>query len=146
MKGFTAQDFAKFHPGGALGKQLYLQVGDISKKNAQPSVAISASIAEVIVSISTNRLGGTAVVENQQVLGIITDGDIRRMLESGQNWQQLSAQDIMNRAPKTIAQSSLAIDALSKMRIHNISQLVVLRNEEFAGFVHLHDLLREGLV
>jgi arabinose-5-phosphate isomerase len=146
MKGFTAQDFAKFHPGGALGKQLYLQVGDISKKNARPFVSSTASIADVIVSISTNRLGATAVVDQHQVLGIITDGDIRRMLESGQNWQQLSAQHIMNSTPKTIAESSLAIDALSKMRINNISQIVVLRNQEFAGFVHLHDLLREGLV
>jgi arabinose-5-phosphate isomerase len=145
-KGFTAQDFAKFHPGGALGKQLYLQVGDISKHNAMPNIKPSADIKQVIVSISTNRLGATAVLENNQIQGIITDGDIRRMLEKENDWHTFLASDIMNITPKTIEATDLAVNALEKMRTNNISQLVVVDGEIFAGFVHLHDLLREGLV
>jgi arabinose-5-phosphate isomerase len=146
MKGFSAEDFAKFHPGGALGKQLYLTVGDISKHNAMPSIAPNASISDVILAISTNRLGATAVVNDDAVIGIITDGDIRRMLEKKQDWQQLFATDIMNTSPKTVQATTLAIEALQQMRHYNISQLVVMNNTQFAGFVHLHDLLREGLV
>jgi arabinose-5-phosphate isomerase len=145
-KGFTAQDFAKFHPGGALGKQLYLQVGDISKHNAMPHILPNANIKQVIVSISTNRLGATAVLENGKLLGIITDGDIRRMLEKVADWQTFLASDIMHTSPKTIDVADLAINALEKMRANHISQLVVVNNETFVGFVHLHDLLREGLV
>lgn len=146
MKGFTAQDFAKFHPGGALGKQLYLQVGDISKHNATPKVALDAHIKEVIVTISTNRLGATAVLENDNLKGIITDGDIRRMLEKENDWHTFNAADIMNSNPKSIQATDLAVNALEQMRKHNISQLVVMENEKYLGFVHLHDLLREGLV
>jgi arabinose-5-phosphate isomerase len=145
-KGFSAQDFAKFHPGGALGKQLYLQVGDISKHNATPNISPSADIKQVIVSISTNRLGATAVIENNKLQGIITDGDIRRMLEKETDWHTFIASDIMHSTPKTIQDTDLAVNALEKMRTHNISQLVVLDEEMFVGFVHLHDLLREGLV
>ncbi len=146
MKGFTAQDFAKFHPGGALGKQLYLQVGDISKQNAAPKVALDAHIKEVIVTISTNRLGATAVLQNDNLKGIITDGDIRRMLEKENDWHTFNAVDIMNSNPKSIQTADLAVNALELMRKNNISQLVVMDNEKYVGFVHLHDLLREGLV
>jgi arabinose-5-phosphate isomerase len=146
MKGFTAQDFAKFHPGGALGKQLYLQVGDISKQNAAPKVALDAHIKEVIVTISTNRLGATAVLQNDNLKGIITDGDIRRMLEKENDWHTFNALDIMNSNPKSIQTADLAVNALELMRKNNISQLVVMDNEKYVGFVHLHDLLREGLV
>jgi arabinose-5-phosphate isomerase len=146
MKGFRAEDFAKFHPGGALGKQLYLQVGDISKHNAKPSIAPTASIKEVILCISNNRLGATVVEDNNAVVGIITDGDIRRMLEKQADWLQLTAADIMHTTPKTVEATSLAVDALQQMRQHNISQLVVMQGNQFAGFVHLHDLLKEGLV
>ena len=146
MKGFTAQDFAKFHPGGALGKQLYLQVGDISKQNAVPKVALDAHIKEVIVTISTNRLGATAVLQNDNLKGIITDGDIRRMLEKENDWHTFNALDIMNSNPKSIQTADLAVNALELMRKNNISQLVVMDNEKYVGFVHLHDLLREGLV
>ncbi len=146
MKGFTAQDFAKFHPGGALGKQLYLQVGDISKQNAAPKVALDAHIKEVIVTISTNRLGATAVLQNDNLKGIITDGDIRRMLEKENDWHTFNAVDIMNSNPKSIQATDLAVNALEQMREYNISQLVVMENEKYIGFVHLHDLLREGLV
>jgi len=146
MKGFTAQDFAKFHPGGALGKQLYLQVGDISKQNAVPKVALDAHIKEVIVTISTNRLGATAVLQNDNLKGIITDGDIRRMLEKENDWHTFNAVDIMNSNPKSIQTADLAVNALEQMRKNNISQLVVMDNEKYVGFVHLHDLLREGLV
>jgi arabinose-5-phosphate isomerase len=146
MKGFTAQDFAKFHPGGALGKQLYLQVGDISKQNAAPKVALDAHIKEVIVTISTNRLGATAVLQNDNLKGIITDGDIRRMLEKENDWHTFNAVDIMNSNPKSIQATDLAVNALEQMRKYNILQLVVMDNEKYVGFVHLHDLLREGLV
>ena len=146
MKGFTAQDFAKFHPGGALGKQLYLQVGDISKQNAAPKVALDAHIKEVIVTISTNRLGATAVLQNDNLKGIITDGDIRRMLEKENDWHTFNAVDIMNSNPKSIQTADLAVNAVEQMREYNISQLVVMENEKYIGFVHLHDLLREGLV
>ena len=146
MKGFSAQDFAKFHPGGALGKQLYLQVGDISKQNAAPKVALDAHIKEVIVTISTNRLGATAVLQNDNLKGIITDGDIRRMLEKENEWHTFNALDIMNSNPKSIQTADLAVNALELMRKNNISQLVVMDNEKYVGFVHLHDLLREGLV
>jgi arabinose-5-phosphate isomerase len=146
LNGFTTQDFARIHPGGALGKQLYLQVSDISKKNANPQVALNASIREVILSISSNRLGATAVVENNKLQGIITDGDLRRMMEKSADFTSLCAKDIMNATPKTIASSELAINALAKMRTNNISQLVVLQDEQAAGFVHLHDLIKEGLI
>jgi arabinose-5-phosphate isomerase len=147
LNGFTAKDFAKYHPGGSLGKQLYMQVQELSKRNEKPQVLPTSPMAEVLLHISTHRLGAAAVVsQNQQLLGIITDGDIRRMLQKTDNWLQLSAQDCMNQSPKTIDQSQLAVVALEMMRTNNISQLIVLDKQEFAGFIHLHDLLKEGLV
>jgi arabinose-5-phosphate isomerase len=145
-KGFTAQDFAKFHPGGALGKQLYLQVGDVCKQNASPFVTLDATIQDVIISISANRLGATAVLDNENVVGIITDGDIRRMLQNNTDLNNIKAATIMTTTPQTIQKETLAVQALQQMRLCNIMQLVVMQGTVFVGFIHLHDLLREGLV
>lgn len=147
MKGFTAEDFARFHPGGALGKRLYLRVGDLSSQNQAPKVNADATLREVIYEISSKRLGATAVVnEHNELLGIVTDGDIRRMLEKHDNPAALSATDILTQNPKTIDEQELAVAALELIRNHNISQLVVTSNGRYSGFVHLHDLVREGLI
>lgn len=146
LKGFTPADFAKFHPGGALGKQLYLKVQDLSSLHIAPQVEKNATIKDVILEISSKRLGATAVLEHQQLLGIITDGDIRRMLEKEADWHTLRAENIMHSNPKTIETNALAIEALEKMRSANISQLIVLENNVYKGMIHIHDLIREGLV
>ncbi len=147
MKGFSAQDFARFHPGGALGKRLYLRVGDLSKQNQSPKVHIGAGIKEIIYEISSKRLGATAVVDDEGMLmGIVTDGDIRRMLEKHDNTSGLTAKDILTPSPKTIDEQELAVEALELIRNHNISQVVVTNNGKYSGFLHLHDLVREGLI
>ncbi|HEY9177146.1 MAG TPA: KpsF/GutQ family sugar-phosphate isomerase [Flavipsychrobacter sp.] len=147
MKGFSADDFARFHPGGALGKRLYLRVGELSKQNQSPKVHISAGIKEIIYEISSKRLGATAVVDDEGMLmGIVTDGDIRRMLEKHDNTSTLTAKDILTPSPKTIDEQELAVEALELIRNHNISQVVVTNNGKYSGFVHLHDLVREGLI
>ncbi|MCG3166504.1 MAG: Arabinose 5-phosphate isomerase KdsD [Bacteroidia bacterium] len=143
---FTSNDFARFHPGGALGKQLYLTVADIYKHNASPKVNSADNIKTVIIEISSKRLGATAVLDNEKLVGIITDGDLRRMMEREENMSILKAGDIMNKNPKTIAATAMAVNALKILRDNNISQLVVTENKTFAGFIHLHDLLREGLI
>jgi arabinose-5-phosphate isomerase len=146
LKGFSAMDFAKFHPGGALGKQLFLTVADVAATNKIPTVLPTDTMANVIVSISANRLGATAVVEHNKLLGIITDGDIRRMLQHSKNWDTLQAADIMNTTPKTIAHSAMAVQAMQVLRSHNISQIISIDDEGcIAGFVHIHDLLEQGL-
>ena len=145
LRGFTPNDFAQFHPGGSLGKQLYLSVSDISVKNEVPTVLPDASIKEVIMEITSKRLGATAVTNSdQKLLGIITDGDLRRMLESEQSAS--TAAEIMSSNPRTIAKHELAVNALSKMREHSISQLIVTDEDKYVGMIHLHDLLREGIV
>ena len=147
LKGFTPSDFAKFHPGGALGKQLYLKVNDLSKLNLVPQVYESSSIKEIILEMTSKRLGATAVLDtNHSLKGIITDGDIRRMLERQTHFEGLCAQDIMNSNPKIIDANELAINALAMMRLNNISQLVVLESNQYIGMIHIHDLLREGLI
>lgn len=147
MKGFSADDFARFHPGGALGKRLYLRVGDLSKQNQSPKVHTSAGIKEIIYEISSKRLGATAVIDDAGMLmGIVTDGDIRRMLEKHDNTAKLTAKDILTPSPKTIDEQELAVEALELIRNHNISQVVVTNNGKYSGFVHLHDLVREGLI
>ena len=143
---FTSKDFARFHPGGALGKQLYLRVADIYKHNATPKVNTGDSIKTAILEISSKRLGATAVLDGEKLAGVITDGDLRRMMERDENIGNLKAADIMNKHPKTISANAMAVDALKVLRDNNISQLVVTENEKFAGFIHLHDLLREGLI
>ncbi len=147
LKGFTAEDFAKFHPGGALGKQLTLKLEVIAEKNAAPKVKENASIKEVIYEISSKRLGATIVTnESGKITGVITDGDIRRMIEKGSDIQSLQAKDIMGHNPKTIQKDELAIRGLEMLEAKNITQLIVVdENENYCGMVHFHDLIREGL-
>lgn len=146
-RGFSSEDFAKYHPGGALGKQLYLTVADVVPKNLVPKVSESAPLSEIIVEISSKRLGATAVVDkNDQLLGIITDGDLRRMLLSGADINQVKASEIMTKNPKSIAQAEFAIRALNQMKEHNITQLVAMDGDKIVGFIHIHDLMKEGIV
>ena len=145
---FTSKDFAKYHPGGSLGKKLYLKVRDIFPQNAVPKVFQNADIQTVILEMTSKRLGATAVVNEQnELLGIITDGDLRRMLKRvAQDFSTLQAKDIMNPSPKIISADEYAANALIMMQEKNITQLVVVDNNIVEGFVHLHDLLREGLI
>lgn len=147
VNGFSPDDFAKFHPGGTLGKKLYLRVEDLSTRNEMPSVRPDTPLKEVILEITHKRLGMTVVTDTSgTILGIITDGDLRRMLNEKPGWESLSAADIMNSRPKTISGDELAVTALEIMRMHNITQLIVLKEERYAGVLHLHDLIREGLI
>lgn len=146
MRNFTANDFAKFHPGGALGKKLLLQIRDILNQNQKPVVKINSSIQEVIFEISNKRLGVTAVIENNEIKGIITDGDIRRMLEKTTDISILTAKDIMTLNPKTIDVNSKVEEALNIMESYKITQLVATNNNVYAGIIHLHDILKEGIV
>jgi arabinose-5-phosphate isomerase len=148
LRGFTSEDFARFHPGGTLGKKLYLRVSDLYVNNEKPQVSATASLKEVIVEISKKRLGTTAVTDdNNRLLGIITDGDLRRMLEKNIPLNSVTAKEIMTVNPKTITADALAVEALDRLRKFDISQLVVVTGEmEYHGFVHLHDLIREGLI
>lgn len=146
LRGFTAEDFARFHPGGALGKRLYLKTGDLYTRNSTPSVDENTSVNDVILSITESRLGATAVVNNGLLLGIITDGDLRRMMQDHQSYDKLRAKDIMTRSPKTASAGMMAVDALQLMKQFNITQLVISDDDKkFLGFVHLHDLLKEGI-
>jgi len=146
LKGFTAQDFAKFHPGGALGKRLYLTVSELSRRNKQPFVDANASLKEVILEISEKRLGATAVLKNGNLTGVITDGDLRRMLEKEKETAHLKAGDICSLHPKTIEGKELAVNALALMRKNDITQLIVTKDGVYSGMVHLHDLIKEGLI
>lgn len=146
LRGFSSKDFAKYHPGGALGKKLYLRVNDISDANEKPEVAPSTSLKDVIVEISKKMLGVTAVVENNKIIGIITDGDLRRMLNKSTEISHLTAKDIMSSNPKRIDYHAMAIDAQQEMEEHGISQLVVEKDGEYAGIVHLHNLIKEGII
>jgi arabinose-5-phosphate isomerase len=145
-KDFTDKDFARFHPGGTLGKRLYLKLTDILSSESNPIVSSESSINEVIIEISKKRLGATAVVDNDILSGIITDGDLRRMLREGKDFADLKAKDIMNISPKTIAVDSLAFDALEIIERNNISQLVVVDGSKYVGIVHLHEIIKEGVV
>lgn len=146
QRNFTSQDFARYHPGGALGKKLYLKVKDLSNNNQKPEVEQTDDIRKVIVEISSKRLGSTAVVDDSQLVGVITDGDLRRMMEKNENFSTLRAVDIMNSQPKTIEASAMAVDALALMKQHNISQLLVVEKNKYAGIIHLHDLIKEGII
>jgi arabinose-5-phosphate isomerase len=147
IKGFGSDDFARFHPGGTLGKKLYLRVSDLYINNEKPSVAPDASLKEIIVEISKKRLGTAAVVDEQgQLLGIITDGDLRRMLEKNSSLDSVKAREIMTMQPKTIAADALAVEALDLLRKHDITQLAVTDGFRYLGIIHLHDLVREGLI
>lgn len=146
LKGFGTDDFAKFHPGGALGKKLYLRVSDLYIHNEKPAVKPTESLKNVIMEISKNRLGATAVTEGKKLLGVVTDGDLRRMLENNEPLDKVTAKDIMSVSPKTILPDSLAVDALDLMRKFDITQLVVASDGNYLGIIHLHDLVREGLI
>lgn len=143
---FNTQDFARYHPGGSLGKRLYLKVQDLAAKNEKPSIAPGAAVKDVIIEISKNRLGAVVVKENDQILGIITDGDIRRMLENYTNIAQITAADLMSTNPKRIDKQELALFALEIIKDNNITQLLVTDNDKYFGMIHLHDLLQEGIV
>jgi len=147
LKEFNSSDFAKYHPGGALGKKLYLRVEELAAQHAKPKVLPTASIKEVIIEMTAKRLGAAVVVnEAENILGIITDGDLRRMLEKTNSFENLQAKDIMSSNPKTIAADMLAVYALDEMRKHDISQLVAENNNIYAGIIHLHDLVKEGII
>lgn len=148
LRGFTGEDFAKFHPGGNLGKRLYLRVQDLYEHNGKPEVSSTASLKELIVEMTKFRLGATAVIDDQGVpMGIITDGDLRRMLEKSDNLETITAANILSANPKTITPDELAINALECLRQNDISQLIVVTETgEYKGMLHLHDLVREGIV
>ena len=146
LRGFSSKDFAKYHPGGALGKKLYLRVSDLSSVNEKPKVNEYTSVKEVIIEISEKMLGVAAVVENNKVIGIITDGDLRRMLHKTDNFSNYTAKDIMSVNPKCIDNNAMAVDAMEMMEVHGISQLLVEENGTYAGVVHLHDLIKEGII
>ncbi|MEX2335926.1 MAG: KpsF/GutQ family sugar-phosphate isomerase [Fulvivirga sp.] len=147
LRNFSSEDFARFHPGGSLGKQLYLKVDDIYKNNELPIVHEKTSLKEVIIVISSKRLGAAAVVDDEEhLLGIITDGDLRRCMEKGLDFEQQLAKDIMSGKPKTLSKGDFAVKALNVMQQNSISQVVVLDDQSVVGFVHLHDLLREGII
>lgn len=147
LAGFNDNDFARIHPGGNLGKRLYLRVKDLYAQNAKPSVKPSADLKEIIVEITEKRLGATAVIDNHTICGIITDGDLRRMLEKTTNLKDITAAAILNPTPKTILAKELAVNALESLRTHDISQLIVIDdNKNYLGILHLHDLVREGIV
>ena len=146
LRGFSSKDFAKYHPGGALGKKLYLRVQDISSVNQKPEVTLDTNIKRVIVEISEKMLGVTAVTENKKIVGIITDGDLRRMLSKVDNFSDLTAKDIMSANPKRIEEDAMAIDAMEVLETYGISQLLVQKDGKYAGVVHIHDLIREGIL
>ena len=144
-RGFSTDDFAKFHPGGALGKQLYLRVKDLYIRNERPEVGPDDNLTRVIIEMTHKRLGATVVMENGQLLGIITDGDLRRMLMKYPNIEQVKAAQIMTSDPKTIDEDALVVDALHKMRENSITQLPVVHEGKYLGIIHLHDILKEGI-
>lgn len=146
MRDFKAEDFAKYHPGGALGKKLLLKVKDMIEHSQKPMVNPETPIKKVIFEISEKRLGVTAVIENNVVVGIITDGDIRRMLNDRDTFTDLTAKDIMTKNPKSTQSNTMAIDALQILENHSITQLIVVDNGEYKGVLHLHDILKEGIL
>lgn len=146
LKGFSSSDFAKYHPGGALGKKLYLRVADIVAKNQKPQVDINAKVKDVIVEISEKMLGVTAVLDQEKVVGIVTDGDVRRMLSKYDNISGLTAKDIMTSNPKTIDVDTLAVKALKLLQEKSISQLLAFDGDKYAGVVHIHNLINEGIL
>lgn len=146
LKGFSSTDFAKYHPGGALGKRLYLRVEDIANSNQKPQVNVSTDVKNVIVEISEKMLGVTVVLQDEDIVGIVTDGDIRRMLNKYNSINGLSARDIMSSNPKTIETNVLAVHALELMQDKGISQLIAVEGKKYKGIVHLHNLINEGIL
>lgn len=147
LKDFTSSDFAKYHPGGALGKRLYLRVRDLISKNEKPAVKANDSIKDVIIEISNKRLGVTAVIDDtKKIIGIITDGDLRRMLAKSDDFTNLTAADIMSASPKSLPSDAMAVDAKEILEDNNISQLLIQDNNKYVGVVHIHDLIKEGIL
>jgi arabinose-5-phosphate isomerase len=146
MKDFTSRDFAKYHPGGTLGKKLYLRVSDLVSNNEIPEVRPDTPIKDVIIEISQKRLGTTAVVENEKLVGIVTDGDIRRMLERNTDIKSLKASDVMTPDPIQVESDTMAVEALDIMEQKNITQILVSENGKYVGVVHFHDMLKEGII
>ena len=146
LKDFSSRDFAKYHPGGTLGRKLYLRVNELAENNEVPKVTELAPIKDVIIEISKKRLGTTAVVKNDIIVGIITDGDIRRMLENSVDINKLQAKDIMSKDPVTVSSDTMAVNALDIMQKNNITQILVTKDDKYSGVVHFHDLLKEGII
>jgi len=146
LRGFSSKDFAKFHPGGSLGKKLYLRVSDLTSLNEKPQVSSSTNVKDVIIEISEKMLGVTAVIENEKIVGIITDGDLRRMLSKVDNFSGLTAKDIMSANPKIIANDAMAVQAMELMDKHGITQLLAAKNGKYSGVVHIHNLTKEGII
>lgn len=146
MRGFSSDDFAMYHPGGALGKKLFLKVSDLYLNNEKPLVSSEASISEAIIEISSKRLGATAVMDDGKLVGLITDGDLRRMMQSEKPLGELKARDIMTKNPKKVSPDTLVAHALDLMRSNNITQLPVVDGDEYLGVIHLHDILKEGIL
>lgn len=146
LRGFTPSDFAKFHPGGILGKRMFLRVEDLAVNNLVPKVNTTESISDVIIEISSKRLGAAAVLDHDKLVGIITDGDLRRMIQIHADFRQLTAADVMTRNPKSIEKDELVVDALNIMREKNITQLPVTNEGMYMGVIHLHDILKEGIL
>jgi len=145
-RSFTKEDFAKYHPGGALGKKLYLKVSDLCNQNEKPVIGIDANVKEAILEITKKRLGVVAIVNGNELVGVITDGDLRRMMETYSSFENLKAIDIMSKNPKTIDANEMAVNALAMMKQFNITQLIVKKDNIYNGVVHLHDLLKEGII
>ncbi len=145
LRGFTAADFAVYHPGGSLGKRMYMRVSDLASKNMVPVVSVDESVSNVIIEISSKRLGATAVLRENELVGIVTDGDLRRMIEKYNDFNNLSAKDIMTNSPLTINTNELVVNALTLMRENNITQLPVTENGNYIGVIHLHDIIKEGV-
>jgi arabinose-5-phosphate isomerase len=146
-KEFKTGDFAKYHPGGALGKKMYLRASDLILQHEKPMVYINDNVKKAIIEISKKRLGATVVLSEQhEIVGIITDGDVRRMFEKYEDFKSLLAKDIMSIKPKTIEADMLAVHALEQIKQNNISQLLVVENKEYVGILHVHDLMREGII
>jgi len=146
LRGFSSSDFAKFHPGGSLGKQLYLRVSTLTQENKKPQVSPKANIKDVIMEISKNMLGVTAVIEGSDIVGIITDGDLRRMMSNNDSFAGLTAKDIMSKNPKTIDNNAMAVAAMELMESHGITQVIAQENGVYCGIVHIHDLTKEGII
>lgn len=146
LRGFSSKDFARFHPGGSLGKKLYLRVSDLTSLNQKPQVQLNTDVAKVIVEISEKMLGVTAVVENDKIIGIITDGDLRRMLTKVDTIKGLTAKDIMSENPKIISNDAMAVEAIQLMDDHGITQLLAENKGTYCGVVHIHNLTKEGII
>jgi arabinose-5-phosphate isomerase len=146
LKGFTSDDFGKYHPGGNLGKRLFLKVADLTSTDLKPTVEPHTPLKNVILEITKNRLGVAVVINNGQIAGVITDGDLRRMLEKTAQIENITASDIMSHTPQLIDHQTLAVAAIDKMKQHEISHLIVTKDGHYYGILHIHELIKEGLI